>query len=100
MKTKPNPEDLIVFQMTPETKPKGWKKEYGTFGWKGDELYVPASAVGLSGDAAILACIFDGASICYSGKLILVPESWARQERPHWSDVFDAIRAKAITVKP
>ncbi len=71
----------------------------GTFGWKGDDLYIPASAAGMSDKGALMCLGFDGQPACFAGDVLLIPEKWARQEAPEMNDVYDAIRRRAMEVR-
>lgn len=71
----------------------------GTIGWKGDELYIPAGASGMSDVAALLRLAYDVVPIVQFGDALLIPEKWARRERPKNKMVYDAIRKRALEMR-
>lgn len=71
----------------------------GTIGWKGDELYIPAGAAGMGDNEALLCLGYDGTPACFAGDVLLIPEQWARREKPGRLDVYDAIRKRAIEMR-
>jgi hypothetical protein len=95
-----DPPQCLLFEMTPDNPPKGWKRSMGLFGWAGDELFVPSTAIGISSTEALLCSSYDGVPIFIHGRTVLISEQWARSERPSWNHVIDAIRARALDKKP
>ena len=53
----------------------------------------------MSDTEAILDLIFDGEPYYFDGKLLLIPEKWARKVAPEMNDVYDAIRRRASEVQ-
>lgn len=68
----------------------------GYFAWDGDNLMIPASGFGMSDEIAMLNCSFDGVPVTQVDGAVLVPEWWARKEKPEFADVFDAMRRAAM----
>ena len=95
-----NPVEL--FQITPQENLKGWTPAMGVIGIRGDQLFIPASATGLADSVALTLCGFDGAEVVHDrgNNQILVLESWAREHRPSWSAVYDAIKSTASRLCP
>lgn len=85
--------------MKPNKPPKGWKRKMGVFGWDGDELYIPACAAGMGDAEAFLCCSYDGEELCQAEGTVLIRETWARREKPQRTDVFDAIRKRAMEIR-
>ena len=71
----------------------------GTIGWKGDELYIPAGAAGMSDIEALLCLGYDVTPVCFAGGVLLIPEEWARREKPGRKEVYDAIRKRALEMR-
>jgi len=71
----------------------------GYLAWKGDELMIPAAGVGMSDKAALHLCSFDGAPIMQVERTLLVSETWARKQKPEWTEVFDKMRDIALGFK-
>ena len=88
-----------IYRFTPAKPPKGWKRKMGTIGWKGDELYIPAGAAGMSDTEALFCLGYDGTPACFVGDVLLIPEEWARREKPGRQDVYDAIRKRALEMR-
>lgn len=90
---------LEVFEITPDQKPKGWTRKMGTFGWVGDDLYIPAGATGVSEAEIVMACAYDGEPVAYHGGWALVREEWARREYPRRGAVYAVLRTVAINTR-
>lgn len=96
---KLNDTQIDVFEFVPMDPPKGWKPKMGVFGWRGDDLFIPADSTGWGEARVILCCAFDGIEVVSSGDTLLIPESWARKECPEKTRVFDAIRKGATEMR-
>jgi len=72
-------QDIVI---TPNNPSKGWKRGMSFFSWKDGELMIPAIGIGISDAAAVLRAGFDGVSIVCQQGTVLIPESWARKEKP------------------
>jgi hypothetical protein len=83
----------------PIKPPKGWKRNMGTIGWKGDKLYIPAGAAGMSDDVALWCLGHDAAAVCWADDVLLISEEWARREKPERKAVYDAIRDRATEMR-
>ena len=79
--------------MTPGNPEKGWKPEMGIYAWDGDDLFINASATGLSNEDVLVRCGFDGEPHVQFEGSVLIREEWARREVPERAAVFDAMRA-------
>jgi len=88
-----------IYRFTPDKPPNGWKRKMGTIGWKGDKLYIPAGAAGMSDTEALFCLGYDGMPACFVGDVLLIPEEWARREKPGRQDVYDAIRKRALEMR-
>ncbi len=91
-----------LYQITPCENLKGWTPAMGVIGIRGDQLFIPASAAGLSNEVALACCGIDGAEVVHDrdNNQILVLESWAREHRPHNSGAYDAIKSMASRICP
>ena len=90
---------LDVYVTKPNPAPKGWKRKMGVLGWHGDELYISAVIAGYTDDDAALCSMYDGVPCAYAEKTVLVPEAWARKEKPERAPLFDKVRERAIAVR-
>jgi len=90
---------IDLYEMMHAKTPKGWKRNMGVFGWKGNELFIPCAAAGMSNTEAVLFAGFDGESVAAARGIILIRIAWARKERPKRAAVYDAIEQCAIQAK-
>ena len=90
---------MNVIQIQPDNPPKGWKKKMCYFAWNGDELMIPAAGIGMGDQEALLCCSYDGAPIVETNGAILVSETWARKEKPLFSEVIDRMKEQATKFK-
>lgn len=90
---------IEVFKFIPSVPPEGWQPEMGTFGWNGAELYIPSRAAGLTEMEALFLCGRDGdETVGIVENVVIIPESWARKNRPERKAVYDAIRKRALEI--
>jgi len=83
--------NIEIYVIEPANPPKAWKKEMGTIGWDGTQLYIPACYARMTPTEALLCAAHDGATCCWSDDVLLIPEPWARKERPEFEKVYDMI---------
>jgi len=91
---------MQVFELTPDPKPKRWKRGAGTVAYSdAGDLFVNSELVGMSAMTAFLCCSADGTQMITSGQKVLVPIDWAIRERPELEQELGAFRALAATSK-
>lgn len=89
---------MDIYTLKPLNKLPFWRKEMGVIGWEGDELFIPACAVGMTDAMAILCLGHDGQRVVMAEGTVLVPETWARKEKSDAQSqaVFDHFRRHAL----
>jgi hypothetical protein len=89
--------EIEVFEVK---HPKGHEKRLprgmAIFAWVGNELFIPCGAAGISEDECFMICAYDCVATIDVDGITLIPESFARKERPDLVMVYDAIRATAL----
>ncbi len=93
------PAAVEIYRFMPNKPKSGWQPEMGTIGWQGDNLFLPAGAAGMSDREALMCLGYDGTAACFAGDVLLIPEEWARREKPSRKDVYDAIRKRALEMR-
>lgn len=75
---------MEVFELTPNPKPKKWRRGVGTVAYSDSgELFINSELIGMSAMTAFLCTSADGVAVIASASKILVPVRWAITEKPH-----------------
>lgn len=91
---------MNVFELTPQPKPKKWRRGTGTVAYsESGELFINSELIGLSAMTAFLCCSSDGTPFVSSRDKVLVSVSWAMKEKPELAaDIQDLVQmAKSAT---
>ena len=86
---------MEIHRLKPDEPPKGYKKEYGDFVIKDDEVYVHSSFANMTSELAAFNASYDGVGLISTGDSMLVPESWAKKENPSMTKHIDNFVSQA-----
>jgi hypothetical protein len=91
---------MDVFELTPDPKPKEWRRGTGVVAYSDSgELFINSELIGLDAITAFFCCSSNGTELISSGDRVLVPVSWVVMEKPHLKADIDLLvdMAKAAT---